>query len=288
MPLRSMTGYGVEILNSGYSVELRSLNGRYLEMNVKIPQELYRLENIFRGILREYFVRGSLDLNISKRYSEKIVGIPRLNTTYARHYIDILREISNMSNSPVDYSTLLQIKDIIYIDIDEESISNVAKSIEEGIRSVCEKVLEMRENEGIVLGNELQNNLIGLKRLNDNMKTMKMSQNEQVRRGILEKVEEFLGEHKVDNGRFEEEILYFVNRLDISEEVDRLDSHISQFESLLNEGGSVGRRLDFLCQEILRELNTIGSKSTLIDIKRSVIEGKDIIEKLREQVQNIE
>jgi uncharacterized protein (TIGR00255 family) len=288
MNLRSMTGYGMEVVKSGYAIELRALNGRYLEINIRLPQELYRLESKFRDILREYFERGSLELNISRRLTDKVIGIPRLNAAYARYYIDILKEISSMSNSTVDYSVLLQIKDIIYIDIDEEGILSVSKSLEEGIRGVCEKVLQMRENEGIALKGELQNNLRRLERLNSEIGGLRGRQNEVVKKNLDEKIKEFMGEGGVDESRFEEEVLYFVNRLDISEEVERIESHIVQFDNLLNEGGPVGRRLDFLCQEILRELNTIGSKSALIEIKRCVIEGKDVIEKIREQVQNIE
>lgn len=288
MAIKSMTGYGSEITRDGYMVEIRSLNGRFLDINIKMPQEFYPYEANIRKIIKNYFVRGSIELIISKKQIDNPVCIPRLNRPYAMHYINILKEISNLSGGSVDYSALLQIKDIVFIDVDESGMKDILKNITDTLENVCLMVSEMRKIEGNALVRSLIDGINALKSNCGRISEYSDMQNEIIRENLKKKIGELINDPSFDRNRFEEEILYYVNRMDILEEIERLKSHINQFEELLNEEGEVGRRLDFICQEILRELNTIGSKSTIIGIKKLIISSKDIIEKLREQVQNIE
>ncbi|MCX7958418.1 MAG: YicC family protein [Deltaproteobacteria bacterium] len=288
MSVSSMTGYGFEITKDGYMTEIRSLNGRYLDITVKIPQELYPYENKFRNTIKVYFSRGNIELTISHKNIERNVLIPRLNRHYAKYYVDILNELSKLGSGSVDYSALIQVRDIVYTDIDEKAVQEAVKNLIVSISNVCCIVKEMRKKEGSVLQGVLEENIRILRDLIRETENYAVRQSEIIKQNLLSKVAEILNQAKDSQERFEEEVLYFVNRMDISEEIDRLTSHIEQFELLLKNGGQIGRRLDFLCQEILRELNTMGSKSTMIEIKRLVISGKDTVERLREQVQNIE
>lgn len=290
MAISSMTGYGSEITKDGYLVEIRSLNSRYLDIAARIPQELYPYESDFKSIIKSYFVRGSIELVITHKNIERNVIIPRLNRSYASYYVDILKELSSMGIGSVDISSLLQIRDIVYIDIDERAVKEALKNIISSIDNVCKLVREMRYKEGAAIVSTLRDNLSILRDICKKIEGLKMPQVENIRKSLSSKLTEVFSQTQIDlnQGRFEEEVLYYINRLDISEEVDRLSSHIEQFENLLRYEWQVGRRLDFLCQEMLREFNTIGAKSTMIEIKRFVITGKDIVEKLREQVQNIE
>ncbi len=288
MPVLSMTGYGFEITRDGYMTEIRSLNGKYLDINIKIPQELYPYENEFRNVVKSHFVRGSIELTISHKNMERSVLIPRLNRSYALHYINILNELSSIGKGKADFSSLLQIRDIVYTDIDEKAVLRAVKNILVSIANVCATVGRMRAKEGSVLKRFLVQDIKSLKQICSGISGFAGKQNDLIRQNLRNKISELVADIRQNDNRFEEEILFFANRMDISEELDRLSSHIKQFESLIKEGGQIGRRLDFLCQEILREFNTIGSKSTMIEIKRLVISGKDMIEKLREQVQNIE
>lgn len=288
MPVVSMTGYGYEITKDGYMVEIRSLNGRYLDIAMKIPQEFYPFENDFRNIIRSHFFRGNVELLITHRNIKSDILIPKLNKIYAQHYIDILKELSEISGFEPDYSNLLQIKDIVYIEVDENLLKDALKDVLRAIDNVCLSVEKMRINEGKLIFNALSENLNNLKAVVGEIASLSDRHRESIRVNLKAKISELLSDISVDEHRFEEEVLYFLNRTDISEETERLMSHIEQFESLISSERQIGRRCDFLCQEMVRELNTISSKATMIEIKRDVIKGKDIVERLREQVQNIE
>ncbi len=287
MSIKSMTGYG-SITVDGYMVEIRSLNGRYLDISFRIPQELYLYENDFKKVIRDHFIRGSIELTISRKNMENPVCVPRLNRPYVKYYIDILKEIADLGGGMADYSSLLQIKDIVYIDVDESGIKSVFNNIMNAIENVCNIVSDMRKREGNSLLVVIRENINTLKNICEKLYGYTRTEKDIIRENLKKKIDEFSSDMIKDKNRFEEEVLYFLNRMDFSEEIDRLSSHTEHFLSLLDSEESVGRRLDFLCQEILREFNTIGSKSSLIDVKKLVISGKDIIEKLREQVQNIE
>ncbi|MCX7944490.1 MAG: YicC family protein [Deltaproteobacteria bacterium] len=288
MSLFSMTGYGFKITEDGYMIEMRSLNSKYLDINVKIPQELYPYEIEFRNIIKENFFRGSIELNISHKNLSKCILSPRLNHQYAAKYVKILNELASMGGCQPDCSSLLQIKDIVYVDTDEVALKGAVDNIIQTINDVCVIVKEMRKKEGESLKYVLSEHLKNINDISSQICGHVEKQSEFVRQNLLKKLSELKAEFEFDSHRLNEEVLYLISRMDIAEELDRVKSHIKQFESLINQGGQIGRILDFLCQEMLREFNTIGSKSTMIEIKNLVILGKDIVEKLREQVQNIE
>lgn len=289
MAVRSMTGYGSDLSPEGYLVEIRSLNGRYLDIILRIPSEFFRFEQRIRDILKRFFERGSVELIISKRISEGQIGRLRLNRSYAREYVNILKEFSKMIGKEIDYYPLVNgIRDLVFIDIDDKGLERVARGVFGSIETACRKARGMRDSEGRVIKKVLVGYLRDIRRVCDDIKRRLLDQNCQIRSNLEKKIKELLADHNFDQNRFEMEVLYFINRLDISEEIERISSHLGQFKSIITDSLPAGRRLDFLCQELIREFNTIGSKSTLPDIKRSLIEGKDIVEKLREQVQNIE
>lgn len=289
MAVRSMTGYGSDLSPDGYLVEVRSLNGRYLDITLRIPCEFFRFEQKIRDILKRFFERGSIDLIISKKISKGEIGRLRLNRSYTRQYVNILKELSKTLGKEIDYYPLLNgVKDLVFIDIDDKRLERIARGVFGSVETACRKARGMRDIEGRVIKKVLLGYLKDIRRVCNDIKRRLLDQNRQIRSNLKKKIEELLANHNLDQNRLEMEVLYFINRLDISEEIERISSHLGQFKSLIIDSLPAGRRLDFLCQELIREFNTIGSKSTLPDIKRYVIEGKDIVEKLREQVQNIE
>lgn len=290
--ISSLTGFGRAEVEEGdlrYSVEIRSVNNRYLEVSTKLPRSLLSYEMDIRGRIKNRIDRGKVNLFVQE--SRDAVRSTRLafNEQAALGLVDGLREVA----SKVGVKDDLSLGDLIHVidwiqgeddgDMDEQRLALVMK----GIDAALDDFERMRDEEGANLDSDFRQRLDHLEEIVGRVE----GRAEENRNGVLEKmrerIEKYVPSDKVDSGRLEQEVAYIVDRLDITEEIVRLRSHIQLFRSALDEGGSVGKRLNFILQEMNREVNTIGSKASDAQVAAWVVEAKEELEKMREQVQNV-
>ena len=291
--IKSMTGFGrAEYADSNrkFTVEIKSVNHRYLDMAIKMPKKLNFFEAAIRNELKNSIQRGKVDVFITyEDYTENNVGI-KYNKDVAEEYLKYLKQMSEEFELDLDVrvSTLSRYPEVFSmeeIDVDEEEIWAGLKS---AIQGAADKFVDARIKEGENLKNDLS-----LKP--DDMLTHVAYIKERApeiiaeyKKGLEEKVKELLGDVKVDEGRLLTEVTIFADKVCIDEEIVRLLSHIETTKKALLEGGSIGRKLDFIAQEMNREANAILSKANDLATSNHAIELKTEIEKVREQIQNIE
>lgn len=291
--IKSMTGFGrceVSDENRKVTVEIKSVNHRYLDVNIKMPKKLNFFESSIRNLLKEYMQRGKADLFITfEDMSENNVNIT-YHQEVAAEYLKYLKEMSAQFSLDDDIrvSTLSRYPEVFTLDdveIDEEGIW---KTLEKALRGAAEGFVETRIKEGEHLRDDLIQKLDGMLSVVDYISIRSPQIIEEYKKKLTEKVQELLGDTKVDENRILTEVTIFADKICVDEEMVRLRSHIETMKSTLTDGGSIGRKLDFLAQEMNREANTILSKANDLTISNKGIELKTEIEKVREQIQNIE
>ena len=291
--IRSMTGYGrgeVQEAGKAFTVEVKTVNHRYGDVSIKMPKQISFLEEKVRNIVNKFLSRGKIDVFISyENYGDDSKNAI-VDKNLAKAYINALCCLKDEYNltDDITVSLLSKFPDVIKVETaneDEEEIWNILKrAMELGLTSV----IQMRESEGQKLKNDLliKNESI-IRKLADIKKRSPNVVNE-YRIKLQSRVSELLDQKAVDESRLAMEIALFADKCSIDEEIIRLDSHLNQLSATLNIEQPVGRKLDFLIQEMMREINTIGSKANDLEIIKYVLEIKCEIEKMREQVQNIE
>lgn len=291
--MRSMTGYGrlTKIIEDySYNIEIKSLNSKSLNVNTNISYIFSPLEIKIQSFLKDYFQRGTLKVfvDIKLLKTEDIVDI---DMGLAKSYYNALDNIINELHltDDVDLDTLLKFRDIIKVSIDEEKINIIWKGMKQVLKEVIEMVLNYQKEEGQDLKRYLEGYINELKqvveKISENSDKMKDKYREQLKNNINSIIKGF---QNVDENRLEMEIALLAERSDINEEIDRLKSHINRFNGLLEEDkDSIGQELDFICQEMHREFNTIASKSKILEITNLSLEGRTLVNKIREQVQNV-
>ncbi len=291
--MRSMTGYGrgeSTLYNRKFIVEIKSVNHRYNDINVKIPKSMILFEDYVRKIVSRQIFRGKTDVYVSfETYSKNDIKIS-LNEVIADSYVNALENIKIRYGVKDDISVGLISKFPEVLSIEKTSFENndeISEPLFNAIKSALSNFLKMRETEGESLKENIYNKI---DIIFDKVKKIK-ERTPMAEKAYEERLREKLGELKVmgfDENRILTEVAIFSEKADIDEEITRLLSHISQIRLFLEETEPVGRKLDFIVQEMNREVNTIGSKTTDIDITNIVVEIKSEIEKIREQIQNIE
>lgn len=280
----AMTGYGVGE-SGGYRVEARSVNHRHLDIQVKMPPALYRFEHKVKDRFRQKFSRGRFDVYI-KPVHEETAGLI-LNHVAARQVYEGLLSIQEELGvaGTVDISTLASVRDIFGAAAEDDvDLSQVLETLEEAMT----QLEEMRISEGRVLKYDVSSRIDKIETSFSKIRPLSDTHKESIRAVLRERVQEALGDLALDETRLAQEVLFYTDKADITEELVRASSHVEQCRSFLNEGGTVGRKLDFMAQEILREANTIASKAGQSEITYLVVEIKDQLEKVREQLQNIQ
>ncbi|MFQ5900695.1 MAG: YicC/YloC family endoribonuclease [Thermodesulfobacteriota bacterium] len=291
MPINSMTGYGrAEFLirGAGYGVEVRSLNHRHLEIRVKTPDSFFSLEDRIRKEVEKRFHRGVFNLFITCNEDEKIMGL-KINKPLAKEYLASLRELqSNLGiDGEINLDLLLKLRGVITHK--KEGIGDESwVAVEDGLNMALEDLAEMRRTEGEGLEEDIKNRLNGLQEyLADIEKRCSPAGDEHMNR-LGKRLEGLIKEYKIDDARMLQEMALLVERSDVTEEITRLKVHIDHFKEVLKGSGPVGKKMDFICQEMGREANTIGSKSIDHLISSLVVELKSDIDRIKAQVQNIE
>ncbi len=291
--LKSMTGFGRFEVSKGdrkVTVEIKSVNHRYLELGIKLPKKLYFLEGDIRNELKKYIERGKVDVFLT--YENNGVGneCVKYNPVLAKEYFECYRRISEELGIDNDVRTsyIMRSPDVVTIENevdDEEAIKSI---VIQAINKAAKNLVETRAAEGESLKNDLIKKLDGML-LNVDFITEKSPLIvEEYKEKITTKIHELLEDNQIDEARIAQEVTVFADKVCVDEELVRLESHIKAMKEALMVGGAIGRRLDFIAQEMNREANTTLSKTTDREISEKAIELKTDIEKVREQIQNIE
>jgi len=292
--IRSMTGFGsAEVLTpSGrFTVEMRAVNHRFNEVAVRLPRDLSALEDRVRGIVQARVLRGRVDVSIMREERGSRLRTVKSDTELARAYAQALRELADVLgvSGEISLSQLISMPDVIKVEEVRDDVETLWPDLSRAVDEAVAGLVAMREAEGRRLAGDLLARLdrVGdLARLVEDRARVAVAEYAQRLRA---RIAELLGTVPLDENRLATEIAIFAERVDISEEVTRLNSHVAQFrQDITDGGGSIGRRLEFLLQEMGREVNTIGSKASDLEITRAVIAMKGELESLREQVQNVE
>lgn len=292
--IKSMTSFGRAQGEEGkgylFSIEMKSVNNRYLDLNIRMPKFMISLEEEIRKIINTRLNRGKVDVFINYKSYEKASAMPKLNLEVAKGYYNCLNELQKEFNieNDITVSKLANFPEVLTLEEKEENLDEVLKEIKPLIETSLDKMLEMRIREGEKLKEDI---LVKLNDIEEKVKTIEGFA-EDLPKTYKQRLEERLSELtkglNVDEERIAVEVAIFADKVAIDEEVIRLKSHIGQMRKTLNLEEPVGRKLDFIVQEMNRETNTIGSKANDINITNIVIDIKNLIEKIREQVQNIE
>lgn len=291
--IKSMTGFGRCEVQEGdrkITVEMKSVNHRYLDVNIKMPKKLNFFEAAIRSELKNYMQRGKVDIFITyEDYTESNVCV-KYNKELAAEYMTYLNRMAEefSLDNDVRVSNLARFPEILTMEeqtIDEEELWQL---LDRAIKGAAEGFVETRIKEGENLRNDLLEKLNGMLAHVDFITERSPQIVVEYRKKLEEKVRELLGDTKVDENRLLMEVTIFADKVCIDEELVRLRSHIEATRDTLIAGGGIGRKLDFIAQEMNREANTILSKSNDLAISGRAIELKTEIEKVREQIQNIE
>ncbi|MCR4990511.1 MAG: YicC family protein [Lachnospiraceae bacterium] len=291
--IKSMTGFGRVEVEEGarkICVELKSVNHRYLDVSIKMPKKLNYFEASIRNELKNYISRGKVDVFITyEDFSESNVVI-KYNKDVAAEYLKYLKSMSEEFglDDDIRVSTLSRYPEVFSMEeqnVDEEALWAL---LQKAIKGASENFIETRVKEGENLKNDLIGKLDGMLENVDFIEKRSPVIVEEYRQRLADKVHELLEDGRVDESRLVMEVAIFADKVCVDEELVRLRSHIETMKQNLIEGGSVGRKLDFLAQEMNREANTTLSKCNDLEISNHAIELKTDIEKVREQIQNIE
>lgn len=291
--LQSMTGYGrceKEINGYRINIELKSVNNRFTDFSIKLPRYYNFLEDFVREYLKGYISRGKVDVFIR---IEKIDGgesLVTLNRAYAESYIAALRELRDSFELSDDISamTVARNADVFSFERAEEDEELLKNSVKEVLDEVMEAYVGMRKREGERLKRDIEAKLEVISAKVAVIEKIEPDVVREYRENLEQKITDLLGNADFDRSRVLTEVAVFADKAAIDEETVRLKSHIKEFSKTLEASAPVGKKLDFILQEMNREINTTGSKANNIEISKIVIDVKSELEKIREQIQNIE
>ncbi len=290
--IKSMTGYGRAKLSKDdreYQIEIKSVNHRYLDISVRIPKQLSYLEETIKKEIAKKVKRGKIDVFVTFENNSLEGKEIKINTELAKAYIDELKKLAEKENilSDIQVTEISKYPDVLNIQSSQDD-EKITEEVLETVTIATDNLVQMRETEGNKISEDL------LKRLN--IINKKVEEIAKLSTGLIEeyvvkleeRINEILKNQEIDKTRLAQEVVIYADKCSIEEEVTRLNSHILQFKNLLNSNEAIGKKLDFIIQEMNRETNTIGSKANNLEITNGVIDIKTEIENIREQVQNIE
>ena len=291
--MNSMTGFGkAELTIDGrrMRVEIKSVNQRFLDINVRMPRFLMFLEEAVRKQIQQSLARGRVEVFInyaSERDDAKKVTV---NQGMIRSYYEAAQAISSELSIPGDIGVidLMRLPDAVTIEEREQDDSALAELTQKTLAAALEELLSARRKEGENLMSDITARLSDILEFSKQIAQKEQTVVAEYRDKLTERISVLLSNQPVDEARIAQEVAIFADKCNITEEVVRIQSHVAQFLDADNQSGPQGRNLDFIVQELNREFNTIGSKSGDVEITNLVIRGKAEIEKIREQIQNIE
>ena len=291
--MKSMTGYGrakIENDTREYIVEVKSVNHKYLDINIKLPKTLFCIEDKIRKVISNKISRGKIDVFVTY-INYGIEGKTILiNEDIAKMYIKEIEEIATENNiaSGIRATEISKFPEVLNVIVDEEDEEKIWLELNKCLEKALDNFIEMRTTEGEKIKEDLKQRLDEIdENINEIFKNSTGLVEEYVVK-LRKRIQEILNTDVVDETRLAQEIVIYSDKTSIEEEITRIKSHIIQFKELLNSEGAIGKKADFIIQEMNREINTIGSKSGKFEITQLVIKIKTQIEDIREQIQNIE
>ena len=291
--IRSMTGFGfAEIERDGQrlAAEIRSVNHRYCEVSIRAPRLVSAFEDQIRTLIQDRFSRGKLNLSITWSGAGESGEVLRLNETVADRYVALLEQLRERYRlaAGIDVHTLAALPDLFtweHTALSDEETWELLKSL---VSKACDNMEAMKGREGTALACDFDRRLVLVRQQLDLISARAPLRPPEAKQRLMSRLQTLLDDVEIDPIRLAQEVVLMADRLDCTEECVRLAAHIDQFRSLVDGPELAGRKLNFLLQEMNREANTIASKSNDVDMTRAVIVVKEEIERLREQVQNVE
>ena len=292
--IKSMTGYGKGVLNiekREYQVEIKSVNHRYFDINVKMPRTISYLEEDIKKKISEKIKRGKIDVFVTFENNSQEGRNIKINKELAKLYINQMRELANEEKiaDNIEVIDVAKFPDVLSIKIDEED-EKIKNELIQVTEEATDKTVEMRSIEGEKILNDLLNRIEKIENKIEEISRKSTGLIEEYIVKLEKRIKEILKSKEIDQSRLAQEVVIYADKCSVEEEITRLKSHIYQFRNLIsdNNNGAIGKKLDFIIQEMNRETNTIGSKANNIEITNRVIDIKTELEDIREQVQNIE
>ncbi len=291
--MKSMTGYGKGVASKDkrtVSVEIKSVNNRFLEIGCKLPKSMMYIDDVIQKTVKANASRGSFDVYFSYENLSDTAKKVTVDNALAAEYVNAAKSLRAQFRLEDDYNVtaLLRTPDIISVSVPDDDRELVSELTRQATSEALKKLDIMRKLEGDGILRDLDT-LIG--NLNDYLAQVKKRAPlvvEDYKKGLIARVKELLDGYEPDESKLLNEVAFFADKADINEEISRLGSHIAQFTAICKENAPQGRRLDFLSQEMVREVNTMGSKSNDITLTRCVVAMKNEVEKIKEQIRNIE
>ncbi len=291
--IKSMTGFGRSIYeNEGreYLIEIKSVNNRFSDINIKMPRNLSYLEEKLKKEILKSVSRGKVDLYITFNNNSDRGKSIKLNTEIAKVYINELKKLSKEAKiiDNINIMDISKFPDVLNIKMEEDAEEIIEKELMIALHEAINSFIDMREKEGSKIKKDFETRIETI--------SEKLKQISNISSGLVEeyivkletRIKDLLKTDVVDESRLAQEVVIYSDKCSVEEEITRLKSHISQFLNLTNENIAIGKKLDFLIQEMNRETNTIGSKANNLEITNLVVDIKTELENIREQVQNIE
>ena len=291
--IKSMTGFGRSTYeNEGreYIIEIKSVNNRFTDINIKMPRNLNYLEEKIRKQILSNISRGKVEVSIQLNNNSDLGKKINLNTDIANRYIEELKKLTEETNiiDNINIREIAKFPDVLNIKIDEEAEEIIEKELFIALDSAINSFLDMRQKEGSKIKVDLENRIEVIKQKIEQISSISAGLVDEYVVKLETRIKELLKTDVVDQTRLAQEVVIYSDKCSVEEEITRLKSHISQFLNLLNENIAIGKKLDFLIQEMNRETNTIGSKANNLEITNFVVDIKTELENVREQIQNIE
>jgi uncharacterized protein (TIGR00255 family) len=292
--MKSMTGFGrgaVSEENFAVSIEIKTVNNRFLDLNLRLANELQNLEANLKRTIQTRLSRGRVDVFVNYERTSEIVY--ELNRPLIAGYISALRQMQtefSLAGEP-DFNYIARLPNALQPKTEDLS-KEFSNGVETAINLALDELEKMRETEGESLKNDLENLLSEIENHLPKIESESGNVADEYRQKLTKRIENLLAKSdaqiELDQSRLAQEVAYLADKSDIAEEITRLKSHIEQFRGIMDEEKEVGKQLDFLTQELNREANTIASKTNNLTVKESALQIKSAIEKIREQVQNVE
>ncbi len=291
--LRSMTGFGAGTATAGnesLTVELRAVNHKFCEVKVRLPRELVALEGVLQKVVKERLARGAIDVAVRRATRTALGVVPQVDVALAREYRRAWSELAKALELP-DTVTVKDIAtqiNVVRLEEPQVGLEDAGKAAESALALALDALGKMREKEGLALAADLESRLRLVAQWVDEVKVLAPKAITLYRNRLSERIAELSSGLTIDPQRLAQEVAFFAERTDVAEEMTRLSSHLEQFKELLHSKEPSGRKMDFLVQEMHREVNTTGSKSQDVDISSRIMHLKAELERIREQVQNVE
>ena len=290
--IKSMTGYGkssLSINSREYQVEIKTVNHKYIDTNIRMPRIISYLEDDVRKLISSRIKRGKVDISISFENYSKDGNDIKINTEFAKIYIENLKKLAEEEkiSANIEVTEITRFPDVLTIksNLDEKQIRTELLQV---VDDAINQLINMRQNEGKRISEDILEKISLIEKKNEEIFALSTGLIDEYVVKLETRIKEILKTEELDKSRLMQEVVIYADKCSVEEEITRMKSHILQLRNLINTEEPTGKKMDFLIQEMNRETNTIGSKANNLEITNRVVDIKTILEDIREQVQNIE